>query len=193
MLLVQIAKTVCVWIANNYQWVIGLFLQAFIAYHVFYLSKRLTVRDKLIYKDKIRKQLDEHLVEIETRGINRKMVLVNSRHVGNREKKNAEAYGEIKTTRSDGVEFFGFIDQDNKGENVYVVYLLPYENIEYVDLRGDDMDWLPQIICRFKGIKGTPWKEIRYYKNSSTYHKGNDPPDWKYSRVENYVKENSNN
>ena len=172
------------WLQVNYQWFISILAGIEISLFVFYLSQRPSVRDKLQHKEQIRNDLDKHLTDIERKGINRKMVMINSKYVGKRDKKNAEVYAEIKTTRSEGVEFFGFIDADDKGENIYIVYLLPYENIEYIDLRGDDFDWLPQIICKFKGIKGTPWTYVRHYKESKTFHERNDPPDWRYVRYE---------
>ncbi len=174
------------WLTGNYQWLLGLLLQGFIAYHVFFLTKRLSVRDKLLHKQGIKRTLDLHLADITGQGLNRKMVLSNSKLSEEKETEKSRAYAEIKSTRSDGVEFFGGIGTDKRGKKIYTVYLLPYENIEYVDLRGDfEGNGYPQIFCAFKGLQGTPWTEVRSYQESSVYHEGNDPPDYRYSRITN--------
>ena len=47
------------WLANNYQWIIGLIIQAFIAYHVFFLSKQLSHKARLEHRETIKRKAEE--------------------------------------------------------------------------------------------------------------------------------------
>ena len=83
----------------------------------------------------------------------------------------------MKTARFDGIEFFCGIKEvfktpdsnltfnNQNGETthekikVFEVGLIPYEWIEYVDLRGDEHGFIPLFFCHFKGKRY--WKTAR--------------------------------
>jgi len=208
------------WLFINYGWVISLFIQGFIAYHVFFLSKKLSSRAKLEHKENIKQKAEELLSEIHRKKLNSEVYLVNINryfkdYPSNKEKM-FEGYShikaEIKSTRFDGVQFFCsmpeevYRKQDGKlsfkGEqkekvfNVFPVGVVPYEWIEYVDLRGDEYGYVPLFYCHFKGKIywkiswrrflpfGYPYKELVYYRESEVYHEGSDPADMKYRFVD---------
>jgi hypothetical protein len=80
--------------------------------------------------------------------------------------------------------------------NAFPVGVIPYEWIEYVDLRGDEYGYVPLFYCYFKGKIywkrswrrflpfGYPYKKIVYYRESDVYHEGSDPIDMKYRFID---------
>ena len=158
------------WLSDNYQWTIGLILQVVIAYHVFYLSKRLSDKAKLEHKDKI-KQKSEELKP------GREIYLVNIKryfkdYPSNQEKLfsgYSHIKAEMKATRFDGIELFcgikevyrksdGVLTLNSEQENltqekfkVFEVGIIPYEWIKYIDLRGDEHGFVPLFFCYFHG------------------------------------------
>jgi len=165
------------WLSENYGWVISLLIQIFIAYHVFFLSKKLSNRARLEHKEKIKLKAEELLSEIHRRKLNSKVYLVNVKryfkdYPSNKEKI-FEGYShigaEIKSTRFDGVQFFcgikevyrkqdGGLTFSNKTETsaqekfkVFEVGVVPYEWIEYIDLEGDEYAYVPLFYCHYKG------------------------------------------
>jgi len=165
------------WLSENYGWAISLLIQSFIAYHVFFLSKKLSNRARLECKEKIKLKAEELLSEIHRKKLNSKVYLVNvSRYFkdypSNKEKI-FEGYShigaEIKSTRFDGVQFFcgikevyrkqdGTLTFNHEVENlahekfkVFEVGVVLYEWIEYIDLEGDEYAYVPLFYCHYKG------------------------------------------
>lgn len=207
------------WLFTNYGWVISLFIQGFIAYHVFFLSKKLSSRARLEHKENIKQKAEKLLSEIHSKKLNSEVYLVNINryfkdYPSNKEKI-FEGYShikaEIKSTRFDGVQFFCSMPVEVyqkpdgklsfKGEvkekifNAFPVGVIPYEWIEYVDLRGDEYGYVPLFYCHFKGktnwnfwkrlkFFGYPYKNLVYYRESEVYHEGNDPADMKYRFID---------
>ena len=207
--------TISNWLSENYGWVVGLLVQVFIAYHVFFLSKRLSDKAKLEHKERI-KQKAEQLK------LGREVYLVNVKRYFKDYPSNKEQIvsgyshikAEIKTTRFDGVEFFCGIKEIYRKEDgcltlnsayeksaqekikVFEVGVIPYEWIEYVDLRGDEHGFKPLFFCYFKGKRywqrslkrhlpfGYPYKEIIYYRKSEVYHEGSDPADMEFRFID---------
>lgn len=212
-------NTITNWFSENYGWAISLLIQGFIAYHVFYLSRKLSNRARLEHKEKIKQKTEELLSEIHRKKLNSEVYLVNINryfkdYPSNKEKI-FEGYShikaEIKSTRFDRVQFFCSMPEEVyrksdgklsfKGEakekifNVFPVGVVPYEWIEYVDLRGDEYGYVPLFYCHFKGktnwnfwkrlkFFGYPYKNLVYYRESEVYHEGNDPADMKYRFVD---------
>lgn len=168
------------WIVKNYGWIVSLLIQGFIAYHVFFLSQRLSNRERLKHKEIIKRNADELLLEIRRKKLNSEVYLVNINryfkdYPSNTEKR-FEGYShikaEIKTTRFDGIEFFAEMPKEvyrkhdgslsfkgTKKErvfNAYPVGVVPYEWIEHVDPIGDEFAYVPLFYCHFKGR--THWK-----------------------------------
>lgn len=102
------------WISDNYALIISLIVQGFIAYHVFFLSKRLSNRSKLEHKEKIKGKAEELISEIHRRNLRSKVYLVNInryfKDYPSNTEKIFEGYShiraEIKSTRFDGIQFF---------------------------------------------------------------------------------------
>jgi hypothetical protein len=195
------------WILNNLIGIVGILVGGFIAYHVYFLSKRLDLKDKLTHKDQIRKRVEPLLYEIR-KGISSKCELINVKKYlthyphTNDESRHGYTYfgGELKALRFDGIEFFCGVKElyktptnefslDKDGNerlsfNVFEVGVIPYEWIEYVDPRGDEFSYRPQFFARFKGLHKTPYKYLNYYIESDTYNEGSDPMDMKWRSIE---------
>jgi len=176
------------WVSGNYWWPISLLIQIFIAYHVFFLSKRLSSRAKLEHKEKIKQKAEELLTEIRMKKLRSKVYLVNINRYFNEypsnEEKRFEGYShisaEIKATRFDGIEFFEGMpvaiykkpggelsfksDASEKFFTAFPVGIVPYEWIEHVDLEGDEYDYSPLFYCHFKGkTNWTFWKHLLFF------------------------------
>jgi len=210
----NILITITNWFLVNYGWVISLLIQSFIAYHVFFLSKQLSHKARLEHKERIKQKAEELK-------LGREVYLVNIKRYFKDYPSNKEQIvsgyshikAEIKTARFDGIEFFcgvkdiyrkpnGNLTLDKNYEKsasdtirVFEVGVIPYDWIDYVDLRGDEHGFKPLLFCYFKGKRywqnslkrflpfGYPYKEVIYYRLSDIYHVG-DPPDWKYMFVD---------
>ena len=207
------------WFFVNYGWTISLLIQGFIAYYVFFLSKRLSNRARLEHKEKIKQKAEKLLSEIHSKKLNSDVYLININryfkdYPSNKERM-FEGYShiraEIKSTRFDGIQFFCSMPVEVyrksdgklsfKGEakekvfNAFPVGIVPYEWIEYVDLRGDEYGYVPLFYCRFKGktnwnfwkrlkFFGYPYKNLVYYRENEVYHEGSDPADMKYCFID---------
>lgn len=169
------------WLSENYLWLVGLFLQGVIAYHVFFLSVRLSDKAKLEHKERIK-------LKAEALKLGKEIYLVNVKryfkdYPSNQEKifsGYSHIKAEIKTTRFDGIEFFcgikeiyrkhdGSLTMDNTSKKtatekikVFEVGVVPYEWIIDIDLRGDEHGFIPLFFCRFNGK--------RYWKISMKRH-----------------------
>lgn len=181
-------ETALEWSKVNYGWILSLLIQSFIAYHIFFLSKRLSTRARLEHKEKLKKVAEEILSEIHSKGLNSKVYLVNTRRYfkdyPSFEEKRFAGYSkiraEIKATRFDGIEFFAEMPKEvykrkdgklsfkgekkNKLFNVYPVGVVPYEWIEYIDPVGDEYGYYPLIYCDFKGRTHWEfWKRLLFF------------------------------
>lgn len=159
---------------------LSILIQSFIAYHIFFLSRRLSTKARLEHKEKLKQKAEEILGEIHRKGLRSKVYIVNiSRYFkdypSNEEKRFAgysHIRAEIKATRFDGIEFFAEMpkevykrndgrisfsgEKNDKLFNVYPVGIVPYEWIEHIDPEGDEYGYYPLIYCYFKG--STHWK-----------------------------------
>jgi hypothetical protein len=177
------------WFINNYTWVITLFVQGFIAYHVLILSKKLTIKGHLEHKDNIKTKAEKLLGKMFSEKLKRKVYLVNVKRYFKdypaNEEKRFEGYShiaaEIKSTRYDGIEFFAEIPkQVYKKENgkltfktvgnekaflAYPVGIVPYEWIEHIDPVGDEYGYFPLFFCHFKGKSNWRfWIRLLFFK-----------------------------
>jgi len=208
-------NTIINWFSSNYDWVISTFIQAIIALLIFFLSKQLSEKAKLEHKEKIKQKAEELKVGREIYLVNVKRYFKD--YPSNKEKifsGYSHIKAEIKTTRFDGIEFFcgikeiyrkpdGSLTLNSKSEKtaqekikVFEVGVVPYEWIEYVDLRGDEHGFVPLFFCYFKGRRswkkslkrllpfGYPYKEIIYYRESEVYHEGSGPADMKFRFID---------
>lgn len=199
----DIFNAIAVWFSENYGWSISLLIQGFIAYHVFWLSQKLSNKTKLEYKEKIKQKADELLSEISRKKLSRKVYLVNIdryfKDYPSNTEKNFEGYShiraDIKAIHFDGIEFFAEMPvevyQKPNGNlsfkgtekelvfNCYPVGIVPYDWIEYIDPEGDEYGYVPLIYCHFKGRTNWKfWKHLLFfsypYKKMTYYKKRND-------------------
>lgn len=176
------------WLEHLWE-IVSLLISIFIGYHIFHLSKRLSIKDRLEHKQKIKKEVEEHLYEIHSEGLNSEVYLVNINryykdYPSNSEKR-FEGYShlraELKAARFDGIEFFAempiqiYQKQDGKlyrkgedHEKVFIAFpvgVVPYEWIEHIDFRGDEYGYVPLFYCRF----GAPanwnfWRKLLFMR-----------------------------
>lgn len=171
--------------SENYGWFASLLIQGFIAYHVFFLSQKLTNRAKLEHKETVKRKVEELLSEIRKKKLNSEVYMVNINryfkdYPSNTEKR-FEGYShiraEIKAIRFDGIEFFAEMPVEiyqkqggelsfkgKKGEkvfNAFPVGIVPYEWIEHIDLEGDEYGFVPLFYCHFKGK--TNWRFWKHF------------------------------
>ncbi len=179
-------RSILRWVSENYDWAIVLVVQIFIAYHVFFLTRKLSNRARLEHKEKIRQQVEAMLAEIRSKQSEGKVHLLNvSRYFRDYPSGREKLFGGysgisgyLKSLRFDGIEFFGgeilevYRGSDGrlsfKGQkearvfNAYPVGIVPYEWIEYIDSRGDEYGYLPLFFVHFKGKRywKKPWKRF---------------------------------
>lgn len=195
------------WILNNIIGIVGIVVGGFIGYHVYFLSKRLGLKDKLSHKDAIRKHVEPILGGIR-KGINSDSELVNVKkyfkHYPENNELSRHGYtylkGELKGLKFDGVEFFcGVREAYKKADGNITIYkskdakrlnfnllevgLVPYDWIEYVDTGGDEFSYRPQFFTKFNGKDKSPYKYLAYYRESDTYDKRNDPMEMQWVHV----------
>lgn len=191
--------TIFTFIAKNYQFIISVLLNLFIAYHIYFLSKKLSFQAKFNKKNETQKILNKHLYNIKKEGLNSTVYLVNIdryyKDYPNGKEKRFQGYtdlkAEIKDTRFDGVEFFsespiylyknekGILSREanERGQKIkaFPVSIVPYEWIEGVDLYGDEFSFSPLIFCKFKTISFF-WKKflfLKYPYNRTIYYTQN--------------------
>lgn len=178
---------------------------SFIAYHVYFLSKRLKFSDEMRRRHELRIHISKQLSEIRS-GVSAKIELVNAKkykthYPFNNDSKGGRSYttGELKSLRFNGVELFCdfpqeayFTDEstltlkktDAKAPyNVFPVGLIPYDWIEFVDLEGDEFTYRPQLFVRFKGLKQSPYERVMYYKTRDS-SKESDSIEMQYEQIE---------
>ena len=203
------------WLSENSIGVLQIIIGGFIAYHVFFLSKQLSNKAKLEHKERIKKKAEELKSGKEVYLVNVKRYFKD--YPSNKERMfsgYSHIKAEMKTTRFDGIEFFcgikeiyrkpdGGLTLNGESEKtaqekikVFEIGVVPYEWIEYIDLRGDEHGFIPLFFCYFKGKRywkislkrhlpfGYPYKEIIYYRESEVYHEGSDPIDMKFRFID---------
>lgn len=196
------------WLLENAVGILGIAINTFIAYHVYFLSRRINLKDKLLHRDNLRQIVEKILYKI-NKGIRRKVELVNikkySTHYPHTNEENKDGYtylaAELKALRFDGIEFFcgvkevyrktnGKLSLNNEEGstrekfNIFEVGVIPYEWIEYIDPRGDEFSYRPQFFTSFKGLYKSPYKYVVYYQESDIYQEGSDPIDMKWRIME---------
>lgn len=193
---------------NNAIGIIGIVVGGFIAYNVYFLSQRLNLKDRLSHKDGIIKRV-EPLLQAINKGRSNAVELINVKRYlkdypqNNELNRHGYTYtkGELKALRFDGAELFCGVRELYKrpdgsftlkaedgaireNHNTLEAGVIPYEWIEYVDIRGDEFSYRPQFFVRYKGLEKSPYKYLSYYVQSDTYHEGSDPMDFKWRRID---------
>ena len=167
----------------------AIFIGGFIAYHVYFLSRRLSFGERFHKRQPIQKLIEDLLYKIRN-GANSKVELINIKkydsHYPHDNTKNRHGYtyigAELKAYHFAGVEFFcknigGYRINDGhfsskpvegqKSEVIFMTGVIPYEWIQSIDLRGDDTSNRPQIYLYFRGYDKSPYKKFYYYIKDS--------------------------
>lgn len=181
----------------------GIAISVFIAYHIFFLSKRISNSSKLEHKEKVKNSAQIILNKIQRENLRSKVYLVNSNryfkdYPGNQEKLvsgYSHIRAELKAVRYNGIEFFcsmpeqGYFTRDGKitlnsdgNKEAFLIYqvgIVPYEWIEHVDPEGDEYGYVPLFYCKFKGniYWKSWWRKILpfgYPFKESCYYKESD-------------------
>ncbi len=170
----ELLKQIWIWLVGNYQFIISLLIQIIIAYHVYFLSVRLTNKAKLKHKTDILNKCQSLFRNIDTQEQAVEVHLVNtSRYYKDYPSNDLTLLGysyiraELKSARFDGLEFFVSLPENiykrkdgklttHKGNNqlyckAFPVGLVPYDWIDHIDKDGDEYGFVPQIFCSFKG------------------------------------------
>lgn len=196
------------WLLENLVGILSILVGGFIAYHVYFLSQKFKLSEYLTRRDETRERLMVLLDSIGD-GRNSDIEIINVNRYkkdyphNNKFTKKGHTYlkAELKALRFDGVEFFEsmpvkaarkddgtiiFLKEPSCAKNTFNIWpvgIIPYEWIDYVDVDGDELSYRPQIFVRFKGIRKSPYRYLRYYEKSDNYHKGSDPMDWQWRIV----------
>lgn len=204
---------------NQYNWILTLILQSFIAYHIFYLWKKLNNNERLKHRDNIKKQLDDYIYEEVVKNKHYKVYLLNIKRYFGKYPDNSESLiteyshikAEIKSTRYDWVEFFESMPKEiyrwldwklyfkelresQEKIKVFPVWIIPYEDIDFIDFNWDEYNNGPLIFCNFNKLEifvrsfpkmfyRFPYIKIIYYTENKNYNEENDPYDFKYIQV----------
>jgi hypothetical protein len=196
------------WLLNNIVGIIGIAVGGFIAYHVYFLSQKLDLKDKLTHKDDVRRKI-EPILSLIGQGRSSDVELINVKKYlkhypeNNQLSKDGYTYlkGELKALRFDGVELFcgvrelykkpdGNFSLSNadgavkENHNVLEAGVIPYEWIEYVDKKGDEFSYRPQFFVTFKGPHKSPYKYLTYHIKNGIYRKGQEPPDFQWKQID---------
>jgi len=155
--------------------IVGIVISVFIAYHIFFLSKRVSNSSKLEHKEKVKNIIQALLNKIHKDDLRSKVYIVNSNryfkdYPGNQERiisGYSHIRADVKAVRYNGIEFFcsvpeqsyftkdGIVTLNPVGNEVaflvYQVGVIPYEWIEHVDPEGDEYGHVPLFYCKFKG------------------------------------------
>lgn len=188
--------------------VIGTIAQIFVSVFLYILSKKLDFKDKMQHKANIIKDVD-FLLERISKGISHKVEIVNVKkyekyYPKNGYDRNGYTYlrSELKSYRYDGVEFWldivpvyrlpegsltlkqGF-DTKKQNYDVFIVGVVPYEWIEYIDRYGDEWEGLPQFFASFKGKGKYPYRYYKYYIKRNEYDTRFPDQQWQLIYIEN--------
>lgn len=198
--------------ASSVEWLnfsatcLAIFVGGFIAYHIYFLQRRLSFRAKMDRRAEVQRKIDLLLSNIRSGGSS-KVELLNVRRYptdyphDNSMTKRGYTYfaGELKGYGFEGVEIIhenrqGYQRKDgmltfNKTKKpvnhaILVSGVIPYEWIEYVDVNGDDTSGRPQLYTHFKGPKHEPFYKEYFYVVNEDYDKTREPLAWLYKAVD---------
>lgn len=194
------------WFVNNIVGILGIIVGGFIAYHVFFLSKKINLKEELNHRSKLKKDIEPLLNKIRN-GTSSRVELINVKkyrtHYPDSNNLDTDGYtyigAELKALKFDGVEFFcGIRDvyKNSDGKltfqkenavkqdfNVYEAGVIPYKWIEYIDIDGDEYSYRPQFFVRFSGKDKYPYKYLLYYVENKTLNE-KYPTEFKWRMIE---------
>ncbi|HEY5587982.1 MAG TPA: hypothetical protein VIK86_03395, partial [Candidatus Paceibacterota bacterium] len=162
------------WFMDNIVGIIGIIVGGFIAYHLFFLSRKINLKEELNHRSKLKRDIEPLLIKIRS-GISSKVELINVKkyrtHYPDSNNLDVDGYtyigAELKALKFDGVEFFcgikdAYRNSDGKltlqkenavkqDFNIYEAGVIPYKWIEHIDIDGDEYSYRPQFFVKFNG------------------------------------------
>ena len=176
--------------------ILSIFISAFIAYHIFFLSKRLSMGDKLAHQKLINEYISRLKSEIYGKKRRNRVYLIDAdvyeKYYPNNDNKfgrYSHIKGEIKDTSFNGIEIITEIiavTQDTEGKYIRCsneeltennqmkavkVGIIPYDWVIDINFKGDDTNSSALIYCHFK--KKSTWKfkrRVKHDKEGNMYH-----------------------
>jgi len=174
--------------------IIGIVISSFIAYHIYYLSKRLTFKDKWQHRLNIEEKI--RLLQSEIWYKNRRnrvyLVDINTYKYYPGDAPNgrpSHISGGLKECYLGGViierhEQISLKDENGNIQKAVKFGVIPYEWIVDIEMDGDSANSSALIYCYFKNNKGqkdemikyTPFQSYEYYLLNENYNKEVDYP-----------------
>ncbi len=168
---------------KNYNWIIGLVIQAFIGYHIFVLSKRTSKKTELSNTKFLKEEARNIISEAYSSESNRKKVIIIDVQNIKKYPDGASIAGSIKGTIYEGVEVYipvtkkvyktkhNKLTLKPKGNEFYcevqLVGVIPYKWIEYIEPHGDEYNSCAgRIFCGFKSYQ--PYFSLKLHRHLFT-------------------------
>lgn len=168
---------------KNYNWVIGLIVQGFIAYHIFVLSKRTSKKTELSNTNHLKEEARKIISEAySSESQRKKLLIIDVRNIKKYPDGGCIA-GSIKNANYAGIEVHipiikkiyktpnNKLTYKSKGNefycDVHLVGVVPYKWIDYIEPHGDEYNSCAgRIFCRFKFYR--PYIRTNFQKRSLT-------------------------
>lgn len=196
------------WFLENVIGILGILVGGFIGYHVYFLSRKINLSDRLTKKENIRKEVIPILSRIAP-GETKDIEIVNVKKYlkyypfSNKLTRHGYTYlrAEIKDLVFNGLEVFCGVEElykNNNDEfslkekvgfkkennNALKVGLIPFEWIDFIDSSGDEFSNKPQFFIKFKGKKNLPYKYYSFYINKESFDKNTEPRSFQWKKIE---------
>jgi hypothetical protein len=176
---------------------LAIVVTGFVAYHIYFLQKRVSFRGDMEHRAEIQARVEELLVDVML-GLGDKVELVNAKQYGR--SSNDGTNVKLKGYSQQGVEFFNetyaayYTDDgkltvgrtDKEGEfNIFSTGVIPYAWIQYIHLQGDTTAYSrPQFFVCYNAADKTPFKFKYHYVWNDLYNNAIDPHAMKYKLVD---------
>lgn len=165
---------------TNYNWIIGLIIQGFIAYHIYVLSKKTSKKEELSNIKYLKEETKSIISEAySSKGSRKKIIIIDVKQI-NKYPDTGYTAGSIKDANYEGVEVFLpeihkiYLNKHDKLTlkernnefycEVQVVGIIPYKWIEYIEPHGDEYNSCAlRIFCKFK--KHNPHIKLNFHKD----------------------------
>jgi hypothetical protein len=191
------------WFSFSVAW-LAVIVSGFIAYHIYFLQKRVSFRGDMEHRAEIQAKVETLLVDV-MQGLSGRVELVNAKQYrGSSFSSSGDSYRdmslEVKGYSQQGVEFFDktqvayYTEEgeltlertDRKGDfNIFSTGVIPYEWIKYADLRGDTTAYSrPQFFVYCNAADKTPFKSKYHYVWNDLYNDTIDPHAMRYKPVD---------
>lgn len=174
--------------------IIGVVISSIIAYHIYYLLKRMTFKDKWQHRKNIESKVRQLQSEIWYENRRNRVYLVDINTYGyypgsSPNGRLSHLVGGMKGCYLGGViiernQQILFNDENENIQKAVKFGIIPYDWIIDIDMDGDSANSSPLIYCYFKNNKGqkdeaikyTPFKSYEYYRLNEDYNNDENYP-----------------